>query len=154
MNAKLKSSWYIAPSVRPGGTRIVRGLGTEDQSNSQATRRGFAAWSRKFASSGVGGEYANLSHLKPPAGQKHHKNALGAAWDRAAADRDAGNKGARRFRRYSIMRGFEGGQMRSAAACQNGFTNIFKKQYAVVNLGRLDKLEGDSFNPAAWLNWA
>ena len=31
---------------------------------------------------------------------------------------------------------------------RRGFTNIFKKQYAVVNLGRLDKLEGDTFNAA------
>ena len=28
---------------------------------------------------------------------------------------------------------------------KRGFTNIFKKQYAIVNLGRLEKLEGDSF---------
>jgi large subunit ribosomal protein L15 len=27
-----------------------------------------------------------------------------------------------------------------------GFTNIFKKEYAIVNLGRLEKLEGDVFN--------
>jgi len=29
---------------------------------------------------------------------------------------------------------------------KRGFTNIFKKQFAIVNLGRLDKLEGDTFN--------
>ena len=29
---------------------------------------------------------------------------------------------------------------------KRGFTNIFKKQFAIVNLGRLEKLEGDSFN--------
>jgi len=29
---------------------------------------------------------------------------------------------------------------------KRGFTNIFKKQYAIVNLGKLEKLEGDSFN--------
>ena len=29
---------------------------------------------------------------------------------------------------------------------KRGFTNIFKKQYAIVNLGRLEKLEGDTFN--------
>ncbi len=28
---------------------------------------------------------------------------------------------------------------------KRGFTNIFKKQFAIVNLGRLEKLEGDSF---------
>ena len=30
---------------------------------------------------------------------------------------------------------------------KRGFTNIFKKEYAIVNLGRLEKLEGDTFNP-------
>ena len=30
---------------------------------------------------------------------------------------------------------------------KRGFTNIFKKHYAIVNLGRLEKLEGDSFTP-------
>ena len=29
---------------------------------------------------------------------------------------------------------------------KHGFTNIFKKHYAIVNLGRLEKLEGDVFN--------
>jgi large subunit ribosomal protein L15 len=30
---------------------------------------------------------------------------------------------------------------------KRGFTNIFKKQYAIVNLNRLEKLEGDTFTP-------
>jgi large subunit ribosomal protein L15 len=30
---------------------------------------------------------------------------------------------------------------------KRGFTNIFKKQFAIVNLGRLEKLEGDTFGP-------
>ena len=29
---------------------------------------------------------------------------------------------------------------------KRGFTNIFKKEFAIVNLGRLEKLEGDTFN--------
>jgi large subunit ribosomal protein L15 len=29
---------------------------------------------------------------------------------------------------------------------KRGFKNIFKKQFAIVNLGKLEKLEGDSFN--------
>ena len=49
---------------------------------------------------------------------------------------------------YSIMRGFEGGQMPLHRRLpKRGFTNIFKKQYAIINLGRLDDLEGDTFNP-------
>ncbi len=57
-----------------------------------------------------------------------------------------GHKGARSIAGYSIMRGFEGGQMPLHRRLpKRGFTNIFKKQYALVNLGRLDKMEGDSF---------
>ena len=29
---------------------------------------------------------------------------------------------------------------------KRGFTNIFKKQFALVNLGRLDKMAGDTFS--------
>jgi large subunit ribosomal protein L15 len=44
------------------------------------------------------------------------------------------------------MRGFEGGQMPLHRRLpKRGFTNIFKKQYAVVNLGQIDKLEGSEF---------
>jgi len=31
---------------------------------------------------------------------------------------------------------------------KRGFTNIFKKEYAIVNVGRLDELDGDTFDPA------
>jgi large subunit ribosomal protein L15 len=59
-----------------------------------------------------------------------------------------GHKGARAISGYSIMRGFEGGQMPLHRRLpKRGFTNIFKKQYAIINLGTLDSLEGDSFNP-------
>jgi large subunit ribosomal protein L15 len=30
---------------------------------------------------------------------------------------------------------------------KRGFTNIFRKEYAVVNVGRLEKLDGSSFDP-------
>ena len=29
---------------------------------------------------------------------------------------------------------------------KRGFTNIFRKEYAIVNLGRLNELEGDTFD--------
>jgi large subunit ribosomal protein L15 len=59
-----------------------------------------------------------------------------------------GSKGQRAGTGFSLMRGFEGGQMPLHRRLpKRGFTNIFKKQYAVVNLGRLDKLAGDNFTP-------
>jgi len=59
-----------------------------------------------------------------------------------------GHKGQHAGTGFSLLRGFEGGQMPLHRRLpKRGFTNIFKKQYAVVNLGRLDKLEGDNFTP-------
>jgi large subunit ribosomal protein L15 len=59
-----------------------------------------------------------------------------------------GSKGARSISGYSIMRGFEGGQMPLHRRLpKRGFTNIFKKKFAIVNLCDLAKLEGESFGP-------
>jgi large subunit ribosomal protein L15 len=59
-----------------------------------------------------------------------------------------GQKGQRSVSGFSLMRGFEGGQMPLHRRLpKRGFTNIFRKEYAVVNIGRLEKLEGDSFDP-------
>jgi large subunit ribosomal protein L15 len=58
-----------------------------------------------------------------------------------------GHKGAKSVSGYSSMRGFEGGQMPLHRRLpKRGFTNIFKKEYAVVNLNRLNELEGDTFD--------
>ena len=91
----------------------------------------------------------NLSNLKPPAGQKHSPKRIGRGMGSGMGKTATrGSKGARSVSGYSIMRGFEGGQMPLHRRLpKRGFTNIFKKHYALVNLGRLDKLEGDQFNP-------
>jgi large subunit ribosomal protein L15 len=34
---------------------------------------------------------------------------------------------------------------------KRGFTNIFRKEYAIVNVGALEKLEGSAFDPGALL---
>ena len=34
---------------------------------------------------------------------------------------------------------------------KRGFTNIFKKEYAILNVGKLESLEGDSFEPSTLL---
>ena len=58
-----------------------------------------------------------------------------------------GSKGQRAGTGFGQKRGFEGGQMPLHRRLpKRGFTNIFKKHYAIVNLGRLEKLEGDAFN--------
>jgi large subunit ribosomal protein L15 len=59
-----------------------------------------------------------------------------------------GAKGAKSISGYSMMRGFEGGQMPLHRRLpKRGFTNIFHKEYAIVNVATLDQLEGDTFTP-------
>ena len=91
----------------------------------------------------------NLSDLQPPAGQRHSKKRVGRGMGSGLGKTSGrGHKGARSVSGYSMMRGFEGGQMPLHRRLpKRGFTNIFKKEYAIINLGRLDSLEGDSFNP-------
>lgn len=91
----------------------------------------------------------NLSNLKPPAGQKHRVKRIGRGMGSGRGKTATrGSKGQHAGTGFSLLRGFEGGQMPLHRRLpKRGFTNIFKKQYAVVNLGRLEKLAGDSFSP-------
>jgi large subunit ribosomal protein L15 len=89
----------------------------------------------------------NLSNLKPPKGQKHAPKRVGRGMGSGMGKTSTrGSKGARSVSGYSIMRGFEGGQMPLHRRLpKRGFTNIFKKQYAIVNLGQIEKLQGNEF---------
>jgi large subunit ribosomal protein L15 len=93
----------------------------------------------------------NLSGLKPPAGQKQKKQRVGQGMgSRRGKYSGRGAKGQKSISGFSAMRGFEGGQMPLHRRLpKRGFKNIFRVEYAIVNLGRLDKLEGDSFDPAS-----
>jgi large subunit ribosomal protein L15 len=89
----------------------------------------------------------NLSSLTPPEGQKHRKKRIGRGMGSGRGKTSTrGSKGARSISGYSIMRGFEGGQMPLHRRLpKRGFTNIFKKEYAIVNLRDLERLPGDTF---------
>ena len=91
----------------------------------------------------------NLSNLKPPKGQKHAPKRVGRGMGSGTGKTSTrGSKGARSVSGYSIIRGFEGGQMPLHRRLpKRGFTNIFHKDYAIINVGVLEKLEGDTFTP-------
>jgi large subunit ribosomal protein L15 len=95
----------------------------------------------------------NLSKLKPPPGQKHKKQRIGQGMGSGRGKYSGrGAKGARSISGYSIMRGFEGGQMPLHRRLpKRGFTNIFRKEYAIINVGRLEQLDGDAFDPGRLL---
>ena len=95
----------------------------------------------------------NLSNLHPPKGQKQKKQRVGQGMGTGRGKYSGrGAKGARSISGYSMMRGFEGGQMPLHRRLpKRGFNNIFRKEYAIVNIGRLEQLEGDSFDPGRLL---
>ena len=89
----------------------------------------------------------NLSNLRPPKGQRHKKQRIGQGMGSGRGKYSGrGAKGAKSISGYSKMRGFEGGQMPLHRRLpKRGFTNIFRKEYAIVNVGVFEKLDGDTF---------
>src|SRR4029077_14998993 len=89
----------------------------------------------------------NLSNLRPPKGQKQKRQRIGQGMVSGRGKYSGrGAKGARSISGYSIMRGFEGGQMPLHRRLpKRGFTNIFRKEYAIVNLRDLERIGGDNF---------
>ena len=90
----------------------------------------------------------NLSGIKPPAGQVKRGKRIGRGMGSGMGKTSTrGSKGQRAGTGFHQKRGFEGGQMPLHRRLpKRGFTNIFKKRFAIVNLGKLEKLAGDTFN--------
>jgi large subunit ribosomal protein L15 len=84
----------------------------------------------------------DLSNLKPAKGAKQNKKRVGrgpGSGNGKTAGR--GHKGAQSRSGYSFKRGFEGGQMPLHRRLpKRGFNNIFRVEYAVVNLDQLESL--------------
>lgn len=91
----------------------------------------------------------NLSDLHPPAGQKHKRKRVGRGpGSGLGKTAGRGEKGQKSRSGYSRRLGFEGGQMPLVRRVpKRGFNNIFRKEFAVINLERLDTLEGAKFSP-------
>jgi large subunit ribosomal protein L15 len=84
-----------------------------------------------------------LSNLKPKKGARHAKKRVGRGPGSGHGKTSArGEKGQKSRSGFSRQPGFEGGQMPLHRRLpKRGFTNIFKKEYAVVNLADLEKFE-------------
>jgi large subunit ribosomal protein L15 len=91
----------------------------------------------------------NLSNLTPPKGQVKNKRRLGQGMGTGRGKfAGRGAKGAKSISGYSMMRGFEGGQMPLHRRLpKRGFTNIFREEWAIVNVATLEQLDGASFDP-------
>ncbi len=94
----------------------------------------------------------DLNNLKPKKGSKHAKKRVGrgpGSGQGKTAGR--GEKGQKSRSGFSRMLGFEGGQMPLHRRLpKRGFTNIFKKNHAVVNVSDLERFDnGATIDEAA-----
>ena len=84
-----------------------------------------------------------LNNLKPKKGARHAKKRVGrgpGSGHGKTAGR--GEKGQKSRSGFSRQAGFEGGQMPLHRRLpKRGFTNIFKKEYAVVNVSDLERFD-------------
>jgi large subunit ribosomal protein L15 len=85
----------------------------------------------------------NLSNLRAPrkanTGRKRVGRGMGSGMGKTST---RGHKGQGSRSGSSLMRGFEGGQMPLHRRLpKRGFTNIFRTEYAVVNLDRIADLD-------------
>ena len=81
----------------------------------------------------------NLSNLRAPkkanTGRKRVGRGMGSGMGKTST---RGHKGQGSRSGFSLMRGFEGGQMPLHRRLpKRGFTNIFRTEYTVVNLDRI-----------------
>src|SRR6476469_4389854 len=87
----------------------------------------------------------SLNSLRPAKGSTHKKKRVGRGpGSGTGKTAGRGEKGQKSRSGYTRRDGFEGGQMPLIRRVpKRGFTNIFKTEYAVVNLSQLAELDGD-----------
>jgi large subunit ribosomal protein L15 len=91
----------------------------------------------------------NLSNIRAPkkanSGKKRVGRGMGSGMGKTST---RGHKGQRSRSGSRMMRGFEGGQMPLHRRMpKRGFTNIFRKEYNIVNLDRLAALGETTITP-------
>ena len=84
----------------------------------------------------------NLSNIRAPKGSTEKVKRVGRGMGSGMGKTSArGHKGQRSRSGSSFMRGFEGGQMPlHRRVPKRGFTNIFKKEFSIINLEKLASL--------------
>jgi large subunit ribosomal protein L15 len=87
----------------------------------------------------------SLESLRPAAGARRRKWRVGRGPGSGnGKTAGAGNKGQLSRAGFSRQRGFEGGQMPlHRRVPKRGFRNLFRKEYAVVNLDQLSAFQGE-----------
>ena len=92
-----------------------------------------------------------LNNLRPAAGSTHKKKRVGRGpGSGLGKTAGRGNKGQKSRSGYSSKSGFEGGQMPLQRRLpKRGFTNIFKKKWLEISLGKIEASfnAGDEVTP-------
>src|SRR6201982_732223 len=91
----------------------------------------------------------NLSNLKAPKKASSNKKRVGRGMGSGMGKTSArGHKGQRSRSGSRMMRGFEGGQMPLHRRMpKRGFTNIFRKEFSIVNLESLEAIGETTITP-------
>jgi large subunit ribosomal protein L15 len=91
----------------------------------------------------------NLSTIRKPKNSTENRKRVGRGMGSGMGKTSTrGHKGQGSRSGSRLMRGFEGGQMPLHRRLpKRGFTNIFKKEYTVVNLTRLAELGESTITP-------
>ncbi len=96
----------------------------------------------------------NLSTIRKPKNSTENRKRVGRGMGSGMGKTSTrGHKGQGSRSGSRLMRGFEGGQMPLHRRLpKRGFTNIFKKEYTVVNLSRLAELGESTITPEVLYN--
>jgi large subunit ribosomal protein L15 len=91
----------------------------------------------------------NLSNIRAPRKSSENRKRVGRGMGSGMGKTSTrGHKGQRSRSGSRMMRGFEGGQMPLHRRMpKRGFTNVFRKEFTVVNLERLAALGATTINP-------
>jgi large subunit ribosomal protein L15 len=86
-----------------------------------------------------------LNELSPAEGSRHRRKRVGRGNGSSGTYSGRGCNGQNSRSGGSVRPGYEGGQMPIHRRLpKRGFTNIFKKEYAIVNIGELSRFESGS----------
>ena len=91
----------------------------------------------------------DLSSIQVPKGKTHARKRVGRGMGSGHGKTSTrGHKGQGSRSGTRSKRGFEGGQMPfQRRVPKRGFTNIFRKEYAIINLSRIAEIGEASINP-------
>ena len=87
------------------------------------------------------------NELAPPPGAKQERKRIGRGFGSGRGKTAGkGTKGQKARSGYKVRSGFEGGQLALTKRLpfKRGFTNIFRTEYVIVNVERLNLFEGES----------